>query len=356
MNWFVLVAGVVVLAVLMFDLVRTTLMVDAAAGPLTRTFTRASWALGRRFGSHQFLRNWGLIIVLAALAMWLVMLLVGWTLIFSASTTSVVTSTGERPVGFWQHAYYSGYTVLTLGNGEYKPNGAAWQMLAVVAVGSGLSVATLGITYLVPVTSAAVGKRQLASLISSLGPRADATLLRAWDGSSFQLLVPHLHSLTAPIAQLRQQHLAYPVLHYFHGRDRSNSAPVMIAQLDELLTLLDDGVAPGVRLPEFTLTPLYDVVTDFLDTLQSAFIAPADEPPPPPSLDRLRSAGIPVVDDEDFRAKVSARATRRRLLLGMIQTDGWVWEDVWPPNVTTRRRRATGSTPDTDEDVDEGAR
>ena len=59
-------------------------------------------------------------------------------------------------------------------------------------------------------------------------------------------------------------------------------------------------------------------------------INPADQPPPPPPLDRLRDAGIAVVDNATFHQRIATLGERRRLLLALVNNEGWSWDDVWP--------------------------
>lgn len=328
------VLGFAILATVMVDALLTTVAVSNVAGPVTGNLTHGLWTLALRWRSHRFLRLAGLLIALTAVAVWFAALWLGWSLVFLADVDAVVSTDTGRPAGAWDRVYFAGYTLFTLGSGEFIPQGAVWQLLAIVALVNGLTMVTLWITYLIPVTAAATGKRRLAASIASLGERPDAILMSAWDGRGFAPLEPHLVSLMPMVALLAEQHLAYPVLHYFHSVHRYTALAPMIASLDEALTMLEFGVAPRHRPPQFAYHPLRDAVSHFLDTLFSAFIIPEPDPPPPPSLERLRDTGIPTVDDEEFEAAVSKLAQRRRLLRALVDNDGWTWEDLW---TTTHR-------------------
>jgi hypothetical protein len=52
------------------------------------------------------------------------------------------------------------------------------------------------------------------------------------------------------------------------------------------------------------------------------------DPPPPPDLAALRLAGIPTLDEAVYLDNVRALARRRRLMLYMVESSGWRWEDV----------------------------
>lgn len=66
-------------------------------------------------------------------------------------------------------------------------------------------------------------------------------------------------------------------------------------------------------------------VDNYIDTLQSAFIDPADNSPPPPDLDSLREEGLPTVSDAEFVTALEERETERRTLLGLIGSDVREW-------------------------------
>ncbi|MDQ3973415.1 MAG: potassium channel family protein [Actinomycetota bacterium] len=328
------VLGFAILATVMVDALLTTVAVSTVAGPLTGNLTHGLWTLALRRRSHRFLRMAGPVIALTAVAVWFAALWLGWSLVFLADTDAVVSATSGRPAGGWDRVYFAGSTLFTLGGGEFIPQGVVWQMLAIVALVNGLTMVTLWITYLIPVTGATTGKRRLAASIASLGERPDAILMSSWDGRGFAPLEPYLVSLTPMVAELAEQHLAYPVLHYFHSAHRYTAAAPMMASLDEALTMLEFGVAPRHRPAQFAFHPLRDAVSHFLDTLFSAFIIPETDPPAAPSLQRLRDTGIPTVDDEEFETAVSKLGQRRRLLHALVDNDGWSWDDLW---TTTHR-------------------
>lgn len=84
--------------------------------------------------------------------------------------------------------------------------------------------------------------------------------------------------------------------------------------------------------PEAHLTPptrraVRVASTQYLRLLESVYVEPADEAPPPPDLGPLREAGIPV-DEAALHAGLAECDERRRLLLGLVQHDGWMWDDV----------------------------
>lgn len=96
---------------------------------------------------------------------------------------------------------------------------------------TGLALITLAITYVTPVMSAVVTKRRVARVIVALGPTPTDVLDKGWDGQSFQRIASHMTNLAPALADLAQQHMAYPVLHYFHPAERATALAPAVAVL-----------------------------------------------------------------------------------------------------------------------------
>jgi hypothetical protein len=62
--------------------------------------------------------------------------------------------------------------------------------------------------------------------------------------------------------------------------------------------------------------------------LEEAHVEPESVPPKPPSLEALREAGIRTESDEEMERRVATLNRRRRLLLGLVEEEGWQWRDV----------------------------
>jgi hypothetical protein len=331
------IVGIVLILGVISDVLWTTLRL-AGAGPLTSWVTNLMWRLALRFArSHRALSAAGFWIVLLTVSLWINLVWLGWTLVLGMDPQSVVDSQTGQPADFWARVYYAGFTLITLGNGDYKPVGAVWQVLAPVAAANGFILVTLVITYLLPLMTAALQRRQLAVHISVLGQTPQELLLRAWNGQSFGRLTDHLVGLTFPIMGLGEGHLAYPVLHCFHSSERETAMAPNIAVLDEVLTLLE-GVAPEQRPDPVAIYPLRGAIDRLLATLSEAHLEPERDPPPLPDLETLQAAGIPTVDAETFRCSLEVATYRRRLLFGLVEKEGWHWDDVVgrPPDNDSR--------------------
>lgn len=331
-----LILGFALLAFTMLDAFWSTLT-SGGGGPLTRRVARGLWkmalALHRRRTSHRLLKVMGVVIVLAIVGLWIGLLWGGWMLVFSAEPGAVVDATTKTTATVWQRLYFVGFTVFTLGMGDYVPQGDAWRVLTALASLNGLFLVTLSITYLLPIVSAATEKSQIADLLSTLGRTPEAIVQAGWNGEDFSSLESWLVDLSQKITLHAERHLAYPVLHYFHSTDRTSAIAPALGAFDEALSLLAFGVAPEKRLPEATLGAARGAVEILLKRLADSLVEP-EAVPPRPDLGALRAAGIPVVEDDAFQAQMRAHDERRRLLHGFVCSDGWTWADVTAPSIS----------------------
>lgn len=319
-------AGLAVIVLALVDLAWTTVAAGSGAGPISGRLAAGLWratlAFHRRRPSHTFLSVAGVSTVFAVLALWIALVLAGWLLVFAASDGAVRDSQTSAPADLVSRAYFVGYSVFTLGNGDYRPGAGLWQLGTALAAGTGLVLITLSITYLVPVASAVAQRRQLASTVAALGSSPHDIVTTAWDGRAFTDLSRHLVDVGALVETSRQQHLTYPVLHYFHSRNPDSAAAPNLTNLAQALHLLRHGVAPEVRPAPAVLVPLERTLDAFLSTLRRAHLDPA-EPLPLPALAPLTEAGIPTVTSAAYTDADEPTRRRRALLAGFLTDDGW---------------------------------
>src|SRR5436305_5485445 len=328
--------GIALILFVVYDVLWTTLRL-AGAGPLTSWVTDAFWRLALRLvPTHRMLAVAGFAIVLFTVTLWIGLDWLGWTLVMSLDPRAVVASQGGQPASLGARAYFAGSLLITVGNSEYRPGGRVWQLVSDLAAANGFTLVSLIITYLLPLVSAVRQRREMSVYVTTLGQNPHDVLLRAWNGSGFGRLGDHLLGLTAPMVSLGQGHLAYPVLHCFHSSDWEAALAPSLAILDEALTLLE-GVAPELRPDPVVLYPLRGAIAQLLSTLAEAHVEPEQVPPRPPSLQALREAGIRTVSDGEMERQVAALSKHRRLMLGLVEDEGWQWRDVMVPAGNSRR-------------------
>ena len=331
MQWGLGILGAVIVLLVLGDVVKTTLSVKGSglgSGWLASTTWSVVLWWHRRWPSHAALSYVGTATLLLIIGFWTVALWLGWTLFFMLDSNAVTVSSSGEPAGFLERAYFVGYTLITLGNGEYQPQVGFWQIMTLLAAALGFFVITLAITFLLSVLPAVVGKRQLASYLASLGSAPADIVLNAWDGDDCEALTQHLSTLNEALGKVAQQHLAFPILHYFHSGDRRTALPLRVAALDEALGYLLYGL-DGCRSTARSLHPLRESVGSLLETLQHGFIGGDEDTPPPTPLEPLIEGGLETKPPADYHHALNEKTERRQLLHSHVVMDGWEWSDVF---------------------------
>ncbi len=273
--------GLLLILAVAVDVVWTTLGTHGG-GPLTGHGMRILWrgaiALHRRRPAHRLLSFGGSVLLSMTVIVWMGLLWLGCFIVFSGRPDAVVRARGRAPVTAEERAYFSGATLFTFGNSEYVPNGPRWRAATVLTGAMGLGTATLAVTYLLQVLSSVVLKRTVGALISDTGGTPAEILGRAWTGETFDGLDLFLSQLTTMLHQITEQHLAYPVLHYYHSEQLRTATSVRIASLNELILILCHGVAPAARLSPMTVLPVRDALAGFARVLEKEFVEAAPRP------------------------------------------------------------------------------
>jgi hypothetical protein len=301
------------------DVFRTVLWSSQGAGPLTATIT----AVGRRLlphlpGRRRAASAVGPLALLVIVAAWSSLLLVGFTLVLEGDPDAIRTSATNQPVDWSERAWFVGYSLFTLGNGDLAPVTDAGRLLAVAISATGLFLLTLSVTYLLPVISASVASRSFAASARSMGDDPQDIVLGAWDGDRVQL-DHQLRELSSSLGLLAEQQLAYPVLHLFRSSDPTTSAPLAVPDLDDLLTVLDgiDQRAAPLATPRRQLRAAIDTYVSTYGTEVAPNGAPAA-----PRTDRLADAGVPLLDRQTYEHALDELAEHRARVHGLVRADG----------------------------------
>lgn len=148
----------VVILIVFFDALTTTLIVSEGAGSLTDRLVKALWRLTlavRPPGQgSRLVAVAGSLMLFATLLMWVALQWVGWTLLFLADPEAILNATTQQPAGFSDTTYFVGFSVFTLGTGDFVGSSEGWRLTSAAASFTGLFVVTLAITYLLSVISA----------------------------------------------------------------------------------------------------------------------------------------------------------------------------------------------------------
>ncbi|WP_336344511.1 ion channel [Halalkalicoccus ordinarius] len=332
MNPFYLLLGTGLLIASIVDLLWTALWVDGGAGPLSSRLSAGTWSGLKTVGSDhpRVLSLAGPLILTLSIVMWIGLIWAGWTFVFAAGgeRALIPMNAPNSPLTWPGRGYYVAYTMFTDGNGDFAPNGAPWQIASALTTASGMLFVTIAVSYILSVLGAVSDKRSFASSVTGLGSRGEAFVRTGWDGEDLNQLDLPLNSLASDVNRLAEQHKSYPILHYYHSERDADASKMAVAIFDDALTLIRFGVPeehkPNTALVEDARSSTFD----YLQTLDNAFIDPADQLPPAPDLDRLRDAGIPTVSDEEFDDAMEDLDERRRRLLAMIEADARYWPPV----------------------------
>ncbi|MCC9135366.1 hypothetical protein ACFSKU_11460 [Pontibacter silvestris] len=331
MNLILLIPGIIILALVVYDVIYTTLAPSGAA-PVSGHVSNGIWhifySLKRITGNRNVLKGAGVVIVVFILMTWVIMLWLANFLIFSSATDSVVNSTTNELATPKQVLYYTGYLLSTMGNGDYKAGTDNWRVYSAIISFSGLIMITIAITYVVPVVNAVTQRRALSIRIASIGHSVQLMLLNNWNGKNFKMLEDQFQELAQQVTKQGQLHFSYPVLHFFHHQNKIASLLPNLAMLDEAITILMLYIPEEKQPAKQFLIPLRIALTTFLQSLSTTFIQPSEEPP---SLETeaIRKAGINLMSpDAETLEQVKYR---RCILKTMVLHDGWEWEDLNKP-------------------------
>jgi len=326
------IIGAFIVTLTAVDLIYTTFAPRGAgiiSGPVTVVIWRGFFYARRLTKGRKLLTAAGIVIVFSILMAWVVLMWVGNVFIFSADENAVVSSTTNLPADRMERIYFTGYTLSTLGNGDFKAGTDGWRIYTAFVSFTGLMFITIAITYMVPVLSAVTQRRALSIRIASIGNSPQRILLNNWNGENFKKLEDLFQDLTQDIVQQGQMHLSYPVLHYFQHQEKEASLLPNLAALDEAITLLLLYIPEHMRPQDQYLIPLRKAITTFISSLTSLYIKPDKGDVPLFQVNELEQAEVPLLHPEP--EKIEQLSKRRRALKVMVEYNGWNWKEISAP-------------------------
>lgn len=327
-----IVIGLGLVVLVFVDAFMTTLSMSARAGPLTQHALALAWRGLVRAERHSRgkrpLTAAGTVLLIGTVVIWVALLWLGWFLTFLGSG-SVELSSSHLPADPLDVAYFAGFDVVTLGTGDVVASTPGWRLVSAISSFTGLFLVTLAITYLISVVSAVVARRTLSTQIRALGDTPERIVCNGWVGNGFSsVFLQQLVAIGPPLVTLAEQHIAYPVLHYFHSGSRYLSAPLAIAALDDALLLMGSAVAAEARPDRNAIAPAEAGISRYVDTASAVGSLPHQQAPSAPDREALRADGIPLASAESWDVAVTQAADRRRSLHRLVVGDGWRWRDL----------------------------
>jgi hypothetical protein len=326
-SWLVLALGGAILVIAVIDPLWTTIWVDGHAGPITRRFGRVVdrlLALVIR-ADHRMLSLAGPVVLITTVLFWALLLWTGWVVLFSADAGALLDPHTKVPATLAGRIYFTGYTMFTLGNGDFAPQGGFWQIASSVTSLSGLFLLTLSVTYVLAVIEAVVAMRSFASQVWALGHSSEELVANCWNGRGFPAVELQIVSITEQLNAVIEQHQAYPMLHYYHAERLPQSVSVNLTIFDDALTIWEFLVPADVRPAPAALRCARDSVREFLDGLRDAQIDESSNEPPWIDLAALREAGLRLLDYDALDRGGNELEVRRRHLLGFLEAERREW-------------------------------
>lgn len=196
---------------------------------------------------EDFLATFAPFAMVAILFMWVVVLVIGYGMIFYAMREQV----HPQPQTFWAAMYFAGSTLLTIGFGDFVGRTGLARLVSLAAGTSGLSVVAVVTAYLFAVFGS-FQKREV--FVTYLGTRSGSppSGLGLISVHAFNAILEDLPALFVQGQQwtieVMESHLAYPILSYFRSSHDYESWVGALGTLLDAATLLIsavDGKDPG---------------------------------------------------------------------------------------------------------------
>lgn len=326
MNYFIFSIGLGITLITIYDMVYTILS-PKGAGFIADRVSRGIWRINLKMtgsnGFNKYLAYVGPLLLLIIVLTWIILLWLGNTLIVYFDPYSLWSTTKNTYIeGFSESAYFTAYVLSSMGNGNYTPASDWWMFYTGFISYTGVVFISLGISFLIPVIEAVTLKRKICLKINNLG-ESPKDIINNYKENNFIRLTEELRDLETLLIAISQNHLAYPIIHYFHSERLYEALPIQIASLDEALSIMiyqiDSEKIDDIKAIERS----YKSITYYLSTLASAFIHPEDDEPVRPNTDYLNELKHKKEIDPELNTKLSLR---RQLLLAYLQNDGWEWD------------------------------
>ncbi len=324
------VIGIIVVILTIIDIFWSTLWVDGGAGFITNRICKVIWIIMSKMarGNKDILKLAGPVILTITMFNWIILLWLGWTLVFASDFNSIVNTAHHNPIIWEDFMYYAGSAIFTLGNGDYAPASPLWQTLTNFASGSGMLFVTLGASYITTIVSAVMDKRSFASSVFALGNNSEEIILQAWNGKDFSNIDLLLINLSDNLSPLSIKHKAYPLLHFYHASDKNEAIGIAIPMIDNALLIIEHGIEKEAKPNPILLKNFRNCVESYLNSLEKAHINPSAKPLDLPDLNVLRKEKLPVLEDNIFEMNMKKTEERRKKLLGLLSEDGWKEDDL----------------------------
>ena len=302
-------------------------------GSLSRLLMRSIWRLFSRFAARRpaLLGLAGPSVLLAIIATWVVLLVIGSALIFwPYLPEGFLLATGLHPQAqdsLIDALYLSLVTLTTLGYGDITPTSGLLRILAPLEALVGFGLLTAAISWVLSIYPALSRRRSLAQRITLIRNAESQTGIGVTQMGA-EAAERMLDSLTSQLVTVRGDLLQFPVTYYFYSTDERSSLPACMPALIRFVEKSDSaGCSPAVRL---RAAALRDAIEVFSGTVASRFLglasASTDDALTAYARDHLQT---PLSEDADRESpseqeaeERTARSVGSRSLLRYLDLDG----------------------------------
>jgi hypothetical protein len=259
----ILAIGIVAILLTLADVFQSVVVPRAAAPALRISYVlwRVTWKLWPPVARwihpndarkrEEFLGVFAPFAMIAMVATWVIVLV----LAFGAVLWALRDQLRPEPVSYWDAAYFSGSSLLTIGFGDIVPKNGLAKFVALAAGASGLSVVSITTAFLFAIFG--TFQRREAFIVTLAGragsPPSGIGIFEIAAVTNTQRSLGRLmRDAQDWIAALMESHLAYPVLAYFRSsHDDQSWIGTLGAMLDASLvanTMLDYGEHGEARI------------------------------------------------------------------------------------------------------------
>ncbi|MEK6478266.1 potassium channel family protein [Catalinimonas sp. 4WD22] len=331
------ILGLTILAACLYDFALTTFLASGQ-GPITAKINHIVYqiffnAAGKK-ATHPLLKYVGIAIIFSIIFVWVSLLWIGLLIIFSAFPDSVLNGQTKEATDVIEKFYFVGFTLSTLGVGDFIPGNDIWRAITAFCAFLGLITITTSITYLVPVLSNAVHKRSLAMQISDLGATPEQIVINSFNGKDFSEISTQLANLTPEIHTYIQNQLAYPVLHHMHANNHSENIVLQFSKLDEALSIFILHVPVELQPQRLELQLTRRALTSYFEAV--SYMKFTEKAPPLPDFELIQNKiGNTLEYTANPQEKYKLLSRRRKLLYSNLISDGWQWDDLYNQEYST---------------------
>lgn len=276
------VIGALVLLALAADVFITVFHPEGHGGLLTRHLSRLLWRFWRAVAPRGSARDgWlalgGPFLALLAPAVWMLLLITGFALIYYPWIEEFLVSPGALRTPWTEALYHSGLAAATLGSGDIIPDRPALRLLTVLEAVSGFALLSAALSYILAIYRENGRKTTLAANLAlhrdaSRGPRGASSPRGAGGAELADQRDRWLEEVARELMHVIQAHAQYPILHYFRPVDDGGSLALQIGPLVELGSPSELRDRRGDMAPTPGVVLAAHAVDRYLDAANERFV------------------------------------------------------------------------------------